>query len=307
MCGSSSRICLRKVRANQKPRSTGFELTGIDGGAFQVTEEGEGTAVLLVHGGSNGPADWDRVAGHVAKRHRVLRYTRYTYRSDPPAGGAAAMAGEVHDVLAVAGAVAAPLVAVGHSSGAVVLLEAALIDPSRFAGLLLYEPPVAVDEPLGGEALRRARQAADDGDPDRAMSLFLREIVEVPGYLVGALKLVEPLWRRLRAYAPAQIADTEAIESLGVGVERYRRLHVPTLLLGGGLLSPSHARIRLDALAVALPLVESRVNMRIHGHGAHYAAPRKVARIVQGFVERVATERSQAPERAKPTRHEPGA
>jgi pimeloyl-ACP methyl ester carboxylesterase len=71
-------------------------------------------------------------------------------------------------------------------------------------------------------------------------------------------------------------------------VERYRDVAVPTLLLGGGFLSPHHAKHRLDALASVLPSVESSVTLRIHGHGAHYSAPRRVARIIEDFVERVA-------------------
>lgn len=201
------------------------------------------------------------------------------------------MTGEVHDVLAIAEAVGSPVVAVGHSSGAVVILEAALAKPELFAGVMLYEPPVAVTEPLGGEALCRARDAIDAGDIDSAVQIFFREIGQLPRYIVRGLKLVKPIWSRLREYGPAQIADTEAIESLGVGVDRYRAVGVPVLLLGGGVLSPSHLSTRLDALERTLPFVESRVTMRIHGHGANVSAPRKVGRIIEGFLDRVAARR----------------
>jgi pimeloyl-ACP methyl ester carboxylesterase len=53
-----------------------FGLVDADGRAFHVTEEGEGAAVLLVHGGSNGPGDWDRVAGDLAKRHAPRKVAR---------------------------------------------------------------------------------------------------------------------------------------------------------------------------------------------------------------------------------------
>ncbi len=55
---------------------------------------------------------------------------------------------EVSDVLSVAGAAGDWVLVVGHSSGAVVALEAALVSPSLFAGLVLYEPPVAVAKRL---------------------------------------------------------------------------------------------------------------------------------------------------------------
>jgi len=65
----------------------------------------------------------------------------------------------------------------------VVALESALAARSAFRAMVLYEPPVAVDEPLGGEALRRARARAalDADDPDRAIIIHMREIVGVPG------------------------------------------------------------------------------------------------------------------------------
>jgi pimeloyl-ACP methyl ester carboxylesterase len=241
----------------------------------------------LVHGGSDGPRLWARVAKVLAAYHRVYRYTRYTSRATPAPSSPEAMAGEVHDVLAIADTIGRPIVAVGHSSGAVVVLESALESPSRFEGLLLYEPPVAVTKPLGGDALRRARGALAEDDADRAVRIFFREIVGIPHFIVKAMKLAGPVWRRLCGYAPAQIADTEAIESLGVGVERYSALRVPVLLLGGGFLSPAHARARLDALASVLPCVEARITLRVHGHGAHYSAPRKVARIIESFAGRV--------------------
>jgi hypothetical protein len=127
-----------------------------------------------------------------------------------------------------------------------------LAAPSRFTGILLYEPPLAVVEPLGGEALRRARAALDAGDPGRAITIHAREIARTSGFGLAVMRLVPPIWQVLRGYAPAQITDDEAIESLGVGLDRYARLDLPVLLLGGGR-SPAHLRARLDALAAVLP------------------------------------------------------
>jgi alpha-beta hydrolase superfamily lysophospholipase len=60
---------------------------------------------------------------------------------------------------------------VGHSSGAVIALEAALASPASFAGLVLHEPPVAVTMPLGGGALARANEALAAGDAGRALKI----------------------------------------------------------------------------------------------------------------------------------------
>jgi alpha-beta hydrolase superfamily lysophospholipase len=78
-----------------------------------------------------------------------------------------------NEVLAVAAAAGEPVVLAGHSSGAVVALEAALASPAQVAGMVLYEPPVAVTEPLGGDALVRAKAALAVGDPGPPPSAYL--------------------------------------------------------------------------------------------------------------------------------------
>ena len=229
-------------------------VPGPGGHPIPVTDEGQGPAVLLLHPGSADRSSWAGVAAALAGRFRVLRFDRWTYRdghADAAPSGAEAMAGEVGDVLAVAAAGERPLL-VGHSSGAVVALESALAAPAAFRAMVLYEPPVAVDEPLGGEALRRARLALDAGDPDRAITIHLREIVGAGRLMVAAMRRVPPIWQLVRAHAAAQITDDEAIESLGVGLGRYARLDLPVLLLGGDR-GPAHLRRRLDALAAVLP------------------------------------------------------
>jgi hypothetical protein len=62
------------------------------------------------------------------------------------------------------------------------------------------------------------------------MTIHMREIVGMPRALVMLIRLAPPLWSRMRAFAPGQIADDEAIEALGVGLDRYACLDVLTLL-----------------------------------------------------------------------------
>src|SRR4029453_14631 len=105
------------------------------------------------------------------------------------------MAAEVRDVLAVTTVVGERPLLVGHSSGAVGALESALAAPSAVAGMVLSEPPGAVAAPLGGEALRRARAALDAGDPDRAITIHMREIAGAGRLMVAAMRRVPPAWQ----------------------------------------------------------------------------------------------------------------
>ena len=266
--------------------ASAMEVVSADGFRIPVTEEGHGRPILIVHGGGGPSTSWARVAGHLATRFRVLRFDRRTYCRPGGAEPTATMENEANDVLAVAAAAGEPVVLVGHSSGAVVALEAALAAPVPFAGMVLYEPPVAVTEPLGGDALVRAKAALAAGDPGRALQIHLREIVRAPGLFVRLLPLVGPLWRQVTMFAPGQIADDVNLESLGVGIRRYAALNVPALLLGGAR-SPKHLSARLNALAAVLPNVDSVVILPRQGHMANTWTPGKVAHIIEAFAERV--------------------
>jgi pimeloyl-ACP methyl ester carboxylesterase len=219
-------------------------------------------------------------------RFRVLRFDRRTYSVPSGVEVIATMEDEVNDVLAVAVTAGEPVLLVGHSSGGIVALEAALASPAQFSGMVLYEPPVAVTEPLGGDALIRAKAALMVGDPGLAMEIHLREIVRASDHLVKLLRLVGPLWRRMGTFAPGQIQDDANIESLGVGIGRYTDVNIPALLLGGAR-SPKHLRVRLDALASVLPNVDSVVVLLHQGHLANAFAPRKIAHIIESFAARV--------------------
>ncbi|WP_173055691.1 alpha/beta fold hydrolase [Phytohabitans houttuyneae] len=245
-----------------------------------------GATVLIVHPGSSDASSWEGVAVKLSHRFRVVRIHRRLYAAGGAALAGHTMATEVDDLLAVGALLEGPLVLVGHSSGAVVALEAALARPALFAAMLLYEPPVAVTSPLGGEAVLRARAALDAGHPGRAMAIHLREIVQAPRWLVRAVRLSPSTWRRLRAFAPAQITDDEAIEALGVGVDRYAGVDVPTCLLGGDR-SPTNLRQRLDALAEVLPRLQSVEILRGQGHAAHLTAPTEVAWTIEDLAETV--------------------
>lgn len=263
-----------------------MDVTSADGTHVAVTDEGHGRPVLIVHGGGGPSSSWTGVARRLAPRFRVLRFDRRPYRVAGAAGPAATMENEVNDVLAVAAAAGGPVLLAGHSSGAVVALEAARASPSMFAGMVLYEPPVAVTAPLGGRALARANAALDAGRPGQAIKIHLREIVRLPGALVGLLRLLPPVWRQVVLYAPGQISDDNALESLGVGIEHYARLGVPALLLGGAR-SPEHLRVRLSQLAAVLPDVRSVVILSRQGHIANVRAPAEVASIVESFADTV--------------------
>jgi pimeloyl-ACP methyl ester carboxylesterase len=259
-------------------------VVSADGTELVTIDEGRGRPIVIVHGGSSRAAQWSSVARALARGFRVVRLERRLYGGSGPPRSPHAMAREVEDVEAVLADVGEPALLVGHSSGGVVALETALRRPANLAALAAYEPPVAVNAPLGGAALARARAAVDRGRLGKAMAIHLVDIVEMSRLSVTLLRLT-PAWPGVRKWAAAQIADDEAIASLGVGIDRYAHIAVPTLLLGGGR-SQAHLRDRRAALERVIPGARRR-ELRDHGHVANLSAPGQVAGLLWDFAETI--------------------
>ncbi len=196
------------------------------------------------------------------------------------------MAVEAADILAVASRLSRPIL-VGHSSGAVAALEAALVAPPAFSGMVLYEPPLATTLPVVGEAGKRARAALEAGDPVKAMEIHLRDIVQLEPAMVDAMLARPEMQARLARQAAAQLADNDAIDALGVGIDRYAGLDLPTVLIEGER-SPAHLRRRLADLASTLPHVLRVVTLEGEGHTANFTAADRLADVIREFARGLA-------------------
>jgi len=260
-----------------------FTATAPDGSEIHATDEGTGPTLLILHPGLDDGGTWAPVAAALADRYRVLRLHRRPYRLDLPTP--ATIADEVDDALALADAIPGPKVIIGHSSGGVVALEALVRAPSRFVGAVIYEPPVVIGPPLGGEAYTQAQAAIAAGRPGLAMRVFLRDIVQVPPWLAGVAGVFVAIIPRLRRWAPRQVAEVGAIDALGCRLDAYATIAEPVVLLGGDA-SPAHLGARLDALAQALPHAE-RVTLTGQGHDAQRRAPAAVAKVIDKLADRV--------------------
>ena len=217
-------------------------LTAADGTDVRAFDEGHGPVILVVHPGFDDGKSWGKVAARLSGRFRVVRIVRRQYRLDRPAPVPYSIAREAGDVLALAADIGEPMVIVGHSSGGVVALEALAAAPAAtFAGAVLYEPPVAIGPPPGGEApaeqaradqargaegpgsgaaggktpggepLDLARAAVAAGQPGRAMQIFVRDVVGMPASQAWLIRPLTAVIPRMRSLAPRQITDLEGL------------------------------------------------------------------------------------------------
>jgi pimeloyl-ACP methyl ester carboxylesterase len=247
-----------------------------DGTIAQAVDEGIGAPILVLHGGMGDRTTWAPVTDLLRDRFRTVRLHRRQYRLDLD-GPPVTMAQELEHVSAIAARLDKPLL-VGHSSGAVLALEALVAAPDTFSGAVLYEPPLRIGPPLGGAAQEAARTALDAGEPGRAFTIFLRDIVRMSPWIAYAAGFMTGRDRDMSARVPRQLDDNDAIDALGTRLDAYAKIDVPVLLMGGDR-SPRHLGERLDALEQALPNTR-RILMHGQGHMAEHGAPDRVARAI---------------------------
>jgi len=266
-----------------------LHATPADGGpAVTALDDGRGPALLVVHPGGNDATSWTTVTRLLAPDFRVVRIRRRIYIPGATIPPTHSMATEAADILAIAALLAPPILLVGHSSGAIAALEAALRSPSTFAAMLLYEPPLPTRSPIGGAGQQRARAALAAGDPAEAARIHLLDVVQMPAPIIDNLFAASAARAVFAANAPAQLADTDAIDALGVGITRYRTLDLPTTLVEGDL-SPGHLRERLSDLAATLPNARL-ITLHGQGHIAHVMAPALLADAIRDAAARIATD-----------------
>jgi pimeloyl-ACP methyl ester carboxylesterase len=189
-------------------------------------------------------------------------------------------------------AVGGPVVLYGHSDGGVVALEALAASPSSFAGAVIFEPAAVIGPPLAGErreVLTQARAALAARRPGKALAIFSHGAAGLPpwqAWLAGLFTALIPRYRRL---VPAQLDSLEAMDRLGVRLNTYAQIQVPTVLLGGNR-NPAHIAERLDAIEQVMPHAE-RVVMHKRDHGADLKHPKQVARVIETLADKVLRQR----------------
>jgi pimeloyl-ACP methyl ester carboxylesterase len=270
-----------------------FTVASADGTEVRAYDEGQGRAIVMLGPGLDDGTRTKRLAARLTGRYRVLRLHRRQYRldlkADPKLGGSPVpIAKEVEDAVAVARAVGEPVLLYGHSDGGVVALEALAASPSSFAGAVVYEPAAVIDEPLAGKdahVLTEARALLAAGKPGKAIGMFLRGTIELPPWQARLAALAVALTPHYRRLVPAQLDSLDALDRLGVRLDTYARITVPTVLLGGDR-GPAHIARRLDAVARVMPSAR-KVVMRGRDHGADLKAPKEVAAVIDEQATRV--------------------
>lgn len=257
-------------------------VTSANGTPIAFERTGSGSPLVLVHGTSGNHSRWDSVRPALAEHCTVYGIDR---RGCGESGDAPeyALDREVEDIIAVVESIGEPVHLLGHSYGALCVLEAALrIDDLR--SLTLYEPvfPVGDHHLYSEELLTEMEALLEEGENERVLVMLFEEIAELSPAEMEATRSA-PTWQSRVEAAHTVLRETITENEYAFDPARFKRMTTPTLLLSGSE-NPQWIKESTKALDEALP------NSRIlvfegHGHMAMNTATDRFVEEVLGFIQ----------------------
>jgi pimeloyl-ACP methyl ester carboxylesterase len=159
---------------------------------------------------------------------------------------------EVEDIDAMIDAAGGKANLYGHSSGAVLALEAALRMPGKVHKVVMYDPSYVHDEAekaTYSQLSQKVQRLLDSGKNREAMRTFLKGI-GMPSIFVWLLPLF-PGWKTMVALAPTLTYDIALTKDLPP-VDRATQITVPTQIVVGEK-SPAGLHDVANQLTKAVP------------------------------------------------------
>jgi pimeloyl-ACP methyl ester carboxylesterase len=218
---------------------------------------GEGPPLVMVDGAlcSRAMGPGASLAPLLAEHFTVFTYDRRG-RGDSRDTPSYAVEREIEDLQAVIDRAGGSAYVFGHSSGAVLALEAAARGGS-ISKLALYEPPFIVDDsrpPVPDDIVDQFNERLAAGRRGDAVKLFLQQ-VGAPGIVI-ALMRVTPMWSKLNAVAHTLPYDLSILRGVQRGeplpAERWTGVTIATMVVVGEK-SPAWLQNSTQALAHVLP------------------------------------------------------
>jgi pimeloyl-ACP methyl ester carboxylesterase len=246
-----------------------------DGTVIGYESVGAGAPLVLVHGSTGTLARWGSVTPVLAQRYTVHAMDRRGRGLSAAEVEPYSLDREAEDVAAVAEA-AGDVYVVGHSYGALVVLQAALIT-SAFRRIMLYEPPI-LSPGLSVASPEAVAQIRTTSDPREVLEAFYRETLHL------SESAIKDLAEREFSYLAGSIGHTAGRELAEVrayrATERLAAITVPVRLLLGTE-SPAYLRAATAAVAARIP---GATIVALHGQG-HQAIDYDPQQFVRAVLE----------------------
>ncbi len=250
-------------------------VTSKDGTLIAYDREGSGPALILVTGAIARRTDATSLARKLAPSFRVYAYDR---RGRGDSGDAAqessaqesrppySVEREIEDIGALINQAGGSAFVFGHSSGAVLSMQAAA-SYKDIRKLAVYEPPFIVDDsrqPVTKETVERLAELLSTNRRSDMLAFWMTDVVGVPGEIVDQMRQ-QPSWAGMQQTAHTLLYDIAIMKDGETGqplppdlIARLASIHVPTLVMAGGA-SPQWMRNGTQAAAQAIPGAKYRV------------------------------------------------
>lgn len=270
-----------------------------DGTQIAYDVAGDGPALILVGGALSfrGFEGAREMLALLAPRFTVINFDRRG-RGDSGDTLPYAVEREVEDIEALIDAAGGTAYLYGTSSGAVLALEAASRLPDKVRSLLMYEPPLILDDrhpPVTADYVQRLERAVAEGRRGDAVALFMTEAVGVPEQVVAAMRYGDPNdiggngngqtppeWAGLEKVAHTLLYDQAVAGPTMRGESslpaRWAQATMPVLVVVGSKSAPFF-HSGAQTLVEHLPNAQYRV---LEGQD-HAVAPAAISRLIAGF------------------------
>lgn len=256
------------------------KVTSKDGTQLACWVSGEGPPLVMIHGTTADHTTWRFVLPALQEHFTVYAVDRRG-RGDSGDAVAYTIGLEYADVAALVDSIGKPVNLLGHSYGANLALEAALLT-NNLRRLVLYEPPLGALASDFPGIIDRLQRLIERGEREAALETVMREIAGMSPTEIEQLRS-SPVWPLRIAAVHTVPRELKADRDFAFSPERFRGMRTPTLLLLGGE-SPAWARRGTEAVAAALP--DTRVvQMTGQGHVATMTGPELFAQEVIRFLE----------------------
>lgn len=262
-------------------------VTSKDGTPIAYTTTGNGPALIVVAAALADRTGTKKLTQVLAPHLTVVDYDRRG-RGDSGDTKPYAVQREVEDIEALIDEVGGSARLFGSSSGALLALEAANHLSGKVERMVLFEPPLIVDQsrrPISPDLSRRVEERVSAGDRSGAVKLFMAELMGIPSVFVNIMRIL-PGWSAMKTmahtipYDLAVTADTAAGTPLPA--DRWAGATVPTLVLTGGR-SPKFFRTGADQLAAVLPEARHEV-LPGQTHASVVMRPKGVVPVLVDFL-----------------------
>jgi pimeloyl-ACP methyl ester carboxylesterase len=227
------------------------KVTSKDGTKIVYTKTGSGPVLIQILGALNKRGRGEKLADLIMSHFTVVSYDRRV-RGDSDDSSSYSIDKEVQDIEAIIDDLGGKAYLYGHSSGGILVLQAALQLGAKIQSIAVYEVPYNGTP----EALKLAKEyksalltALKDVDSGEAVTLFVKS-VGVSYKQVAAMKKL-PMWKGLTAMSPTLRYDTIELMESYPSIQA-KNISVPAIVMYGEA-SPSFMAETAKKLSNQIP------------------------------------------------------